>query len=101
MTRSPPRGAARLRAARRAARPQARPIRGSPNRLSPRQHAALTRRAAQVNAEVIKGVLPLAVVHTLGNLLTNVSLGAVSVSFTHTIKARAASFPPHSRAFTR
>ena len=37
---------------------------------------------------MIKGVLPLAVVHTLGNLLTNVSLGAVSVSFTHTIKAR-------------
>ena len=73
----------------------------SPNRLSPRQHAALTRRAAQVNAEVIKGVLPLAVVHTLGNLLTNVSLGAVSVSFTHTIKARGASFPPHLRAFTR
>jgi solute carrier family 35 protein E1 len=27
------------------------------------------------------------VVHTLGNLLTNVSLGAVAVSFTHTIKA--------------
>ena len=39
--------------------------------------------------DVVKGVLPLAVVHTLGNLLTNVSLGAVSVSFTHTIKARA------------
>lgn len=31
-------------------------------------------------------VLPLAVVHTLGNLLTNVSLGQVAVSFTHTIK---------------
>lgn len=30
---------------------------------------------------------PLAVVHTLGNTLTNVSLGAVAVSFTHTIKA--------------
>jgi hypothetical protein len=38
--------------------------------------------------DVLKGVLPLAVVHTLGNLLTNISLGAVSVSFTHTIKAR-------------
>jgi hypothetical protein len=37
--------------------------------------------------DVLKGVVPLAVVHTLGNLLTNVSLGAVSVSFTHTIKA--------------
>eukprot|EP00958_Prasinococcus_capsulatus_P002888 scaffold255_cov264-Prasinococcus_capsulatus_cf.AAC.3 len=31
--------------------------------------------------------MPLAVVHTLGNLLTNVSLGKVAVSFTHTIKA--------------
>jgi solute carrier family 35 protein E1 len=51
-----------------------------------------------VNAEVIKGVLPLAVVHTLGNLLTNVSLGAVSVSFTHTIKARWT--PPRPRIAT-
>ena len=33
-----------------------------------------------------KGILPLAGVHTLGNLLTNVSLGRVAVSFTHTIK---------------
>ena len=33
-----------------------------------------------------KGILPLATVHTLGNLLTNVSLGRVAVSFTHTIK---------------
>ncbi|XP_030531010.1 phosphoenolpyruvate/phosphate translocator 2, chloroplastic-like [Rhodamnia argentea] len=32
-------------------------------------------------------VLPLAVAHTMGNLLTNVSLGRVAVSFTHTIKA--------------
>ena len=31
-------------------------------------------------------MLPLAIVHTLGNLLTNVSLGQVAVSFTHTIK---------------
>lgn len=30
---------------------------------------------------------PLAAVHTLGNALTNISLGAVAVSFTHTIKA--------------
>lgn len=37
----------------------------------------------------ILSVLPLAAVHTLGNLLTNVSLGQVAVSFTHTIKARA------------
>ena len=33
-------------------------------------------------------ILPLAAVHTLGNLLTNVSLGAVAVSFTHTIKVQ-------------
>ena len=32
-------------------------------------------------------VLMLAVAHTMGNLLTNVSLGKVAVSFTHTIKA--------------
>jgi solute carrier family 35 protein E1 len=31
--------------------------------------------------------LPLACVHTLGNLFTNMSLGKVAVSFTHTIKA--------------
>lgn len=35
-----------------------------------------------------KGILPLAGVHTLGNLLTNVSLGRVAVSFTHTIKVK-------------
>lgn len=35
----------------------------------------------------VKSVSPLAVVHTLGNSLTNISLGAVAVSFTHTIKA--------------
>lgn len=34
-----------------------------------------------------KTLSPLAVVHTLGNALTNISLGAVAVSFTHTIKA--------------
>lgn len=32
-------------------------------------------------------ILPLAVVHTLGNAFTNMSLGKVAVSFTHTIKA--------------
>ncbi|KAJ4831487.1 holo-[acyl-carrier-protein] synthase [Turnera subulata] len=32
-------------------------------------------------------IIPLALAHTCGNLLTNVSLGTVSVSFTHTIKA--------------
>jgi hypothetical protein len=35
----------------------------------------------------VRSIMPLALVHTLGNLLTNVSLGAVAVSFTHTIKA--------------
>lgn len=35
----------------------------------------------------LAAILPLAVVHTLGNLFTNMSLGKVSVSFTHTIKA--------------
>jgi Triose-phosphate Transporter family len=34
----------------------------------------------------VKSVAPLAVVHTLGNALTNISLGRVAVSFTHTIK---------------
>lgn len=32
-------------------------------------------------------ILPLAVAHALGNLLTNISIGTVNVSFTHTIKA--------------
>ncbi|KAL5162141.1 Phosphoenolpyruvate/phosphate translocator 2, chloroplastic [Glycine soja] len=31
-------------------------------------------------------ILPPAVAHTMGNLLTNISLGKVAVSFTHTIK---------------
>ena len=43
--------------------------------------------APKVDKDLVKAVLPLAAVHTLGNLLTNVSLGAVAVSFTHTIKA--------------
>ena len=46
-------------------------------------------------AAQIVSVLPLAAVHTLGNLLTNVSLGHVAVSFTHTIKARHACWGPH------
>eukprot|EP00899_Mesostigma_viride_P008200 jgi/Mesvir1/17381/Mv08683-RA.2 len=41
----------------------------------------------QTNRAQVTSVAPLAVVHTLGNLLTNVSLGLVAVSFTHTIKA--------------
>ncbi|GFY83133.1 phosphoenolpyruvate (pep)/phosphate translocator 2 [Actinidia rufa] len=32
-------------------------------------------------------ILVLAVIHTMGNMLTNISLGKVAVSFTHTIKA--------------
>ncbi|KAI6671292.1 hypothetical protein NL676_006177 [Syzygium grande] len=35
----------------------------------------------------LAAILPLAVAHTMGNLLTNISLGRVAVSFTHTIKA--------------
>ncbi|CAN8269785.1 unnamed protein product [Cochlearia groenlandica] len=33
------------------------------------------------------GIVQIAAAHTLGNLLTNVSLGRVNVSFTHTIKS--------------
>ncbi|XP_030473142.2 triose phosphate/phosphate translocator, non-green plastid, chloroplastic-like [Syzygium oleosum] len=35
----------------------------------------------------LMAIVPLAVVHLLGNLFTNMSLGKVAVSFTHTIKA--------------
>mmetsp|Transcript_26547 Transcript_26547/g.36664 ORF Transcript_26547/g.36664 Transcript_26547/m.36664 type:complete len:406 (-) Transcript_26547:129-1346(-) len=41
----------------------------------------------KVSKKQLIAILPLAAVHTLGNLLTNVSLGKVAVSFTHTIKA--------------
>lgn len=41
----------------------------------------------KVSKDTILAILPLAAVHTLGNLLTNVSLGKVAVSFTHTIKS--------------
>ena len=40
-----------------------------------------------VTKETVKAVVPHASVHTLGNLLSNISLGSVAVSFTHTIKA--------------
>ncbi|KAI4341396.1 hypothetical protein MLD38_026126 [Melastoma candidum] len=40
-----------------------------------------------LNASQLWAIVPLAVVHTLGNLFTNMSLGKVAVSFTHTIKA--------------
>ncbi|GAX82853.1 hypothetical protein CEUSTIGMA_g10279.t1, partial [Chlamydomonas eustigma] len=35
----------------------------------------------------VKNVFPLAMIHVLGNVLTNISLGLVAVSFTHTVKA--------------
>lgn len=41
----------------------------------------------QISLAQLKLILPLACVHTLGNLFTNMSLGKVAVSFTHTIKA--------------
>ncbi|KAL6559396.1 Palmitoyl-protein thioesterase 1 [Orobanche gracilis] len=41
----------------------------------------------KITGSQLAAILPLAVVHTLGNLFTNMSLGKVAVSFTHTIKA--------------
>ncbi|PON59655.1 Triose phosphate/phosphoenolpyruvate translocator [Trema orientale] len=41
----------------------------------------------KISGAQLATILPLAVVHTLGNLFTNMSLGKVAVSFTHTIKA--------------
>ncbi|KAH7866080.1 hypothetical protein Vadar_015371 [Vaccinium darrowii] len=41
----------------------------------------------KISSAQLAVILPLAVVHTLGNLFTNMSLGKVAVSFTHTIKA--------------
>ncbi|KAH0933730.1 hypothetical protein HID58_010847 [Brassica napus] len=41
----------------------------------------------KVTPSQFPAILQLAAAHTLGNLLTNVSLGRVNVSFTHTIKA--------------
>ncbi|EXC20310.1 Phosphoenolpyruvate/phosphate translocator 2 [Morus notabilis] len=41
----------------------------------------------KITRSQLAAILPLALAHTLGNLLTNVSLGKVAVSFTHTIKA--------------
>ncbi|KAF8005949.1 hypothetical protein BT93_K0279 [Corymbia citriodora subsp. variegata] len=40
-----------------------------------------------VSRSQLIAIVPLAVVHALGNLFTNMSLGKVAVSFTHTIKA--------------
>ncbi|RWW30639.1 hypothetical protein GW17_00004774 [Ensete ventricosum] len=41
----------------------------------------------RISSKQLVAILPLAVVHTLANLFTNMSLGKVAVSFTHTIKA--------------
>ncbi|XP_059670135.1 phosphoenolpyruvate/phosphate translocator 2, chloroplastic-like isoform X2 [Cornus florida] len=41
----------------------------------------------KISRSQLAAIVPLAVIHTMGNLLTNVSLGKVAVSFTHTIKA--------------
>ncbi|XP_054799660.1 phosphoenolpyruvate/phosphate translocator 2, chloroplastic-like [Prosopis cineraria] len=40
-----------------------------------------------ISRSQLLAILPLAVAHTIGNLLTNISFGKVAVSFTHTIKA--------------
>uniref|UniRef100_A0A0E0LU18 Sugar phosphate transporter domain-containing protein n=1 Tax=Oryza punctata TaxID=4537 RepID=A0A0E0LU18_ORYPU len=44
-------------------------------------------RIPTISGAQLFAILPLAVVHTMGNLFTNMSLGKVAVSFTHTIKA--------------
>ncbi|XP_020571792.1 phosphoenolpyruvate/phosphate translocator 2, chloroplastic [Phalaenopsis equestris] len=44
-------------------------------------------RRPKITSSQLVAILPLAMVHTLGNLFTNMSLGKVAVSFTHTIKA--------------
>ncbi|KAM3286705.1 Phosphoenolpyruvate/phosphate translocator 2, chloroplastic [Capsicum baccatum] len=41
----------------------------------------------KISKSQFKAIFSLAAIHTLGNLLTNISLGRVAVSFTHTIKA--------------
>jgi len=41
----------------------------------------------KIEPGALKSVSPLAGIHVLGNVLTNVSLRAVAVSFTHTVKA--------------
>ncbi|KAF7819555.1 phosphoenolpyruvate/phosphate translocator 2, chloroplastic-like [Senna tora] len=41
----------------------------------------------KISRPQLKAIFPLAVAHTIGNLLTNISIGKVAVSFTHTIKA--------------
>ncbi|XP_042502401.1 phosphoenolpyruvate/phosphate translocator 1, chloroplastic-like [Macadamia integrifolia] len=41
----------------------------------------------KISGSQLLAIMPLALVHSLGNLFTNMSLGKVAVSFTHTIKA--------------
>ncbi|XP_006338579.1 phosphoenolpyruvate/phosphate translocator 2, chloroplastic-like [Solanum tuberosum] len=41
----------------------------------------------KISKSQFKAIFTLAAIHTLGNVLTNISLGRVAVSFTHTIKA--------------
>ncbi|KAK3033034.1 hypothetical protein RJ639_035660 [Escallonia herrerae] len=41
----------------------------------------------KINRSQLAAILPLAFLHTMGNALTNISLGKVAVSFTYTIKA--------------
>lgn len=41
----------------------------------------------KISKSQFTAIFSLAAIHTLGNLLTNISLGRVAVSFTHTIKA--------------
>lgn len=48
---------------------------------------AATRRPIIIRKDILQAVLPLAMVHTLANALTNVSLGLMAVSFAHTVKA--------------
>ncbi|CAK8541309.1 unnamed protein product [Lathyrus sativus] len=40
----------------------------------------------KINGAMLAAIFPLAIVHALGNLFTNMSLGKVAVSFSHTIK---------------
>jgi solute carrier family 35 protein E1 len=41
----------------------------------------------KLTSSQLLAIFPLALVHTLGNLFTNMSLGMVAVSFTHTVKS--------------
>lgn len=41
----------------------------------------------QIQPGAVQSIAPLALIHVVGNVLTNVSLRAVAPSFTHTVKA--------------